>query len=119
MGSYKNIKLTFDTSDSQQQNARTIIAIFPYINKQVKLTNYKLIGTAPGTNNDFLSLRNSIPIILTSDILSLNINTSKEGLSHSLSSILAPHSYNYSALCGPSDYIMAWIVNSDEDFKKV
>lgn len=119
MGSYKNIKIGFNASDSHQQNPRAIIAIFPYINTKVNLVNYKLIGKGPSTPTDFLSLRSSNPIILTNDILSLNINTAKEGLSHSLSSILAPHSYNYLALCGPSDYIMAWIVNSDTDFKRV
>ena len=119
MGSYPNIKVGFNTGDSVQQNARAIIAIFPYTNKKVKLTNYKLIGVAPPEAPDFLTLRSTTPIIITNDILSLNISTAKQGLSHTLSSILAPHSYNYLSLCGPSDYIMAWIVNSDKDYKRV
>ncbi len=120
MGSYPNIKIGFNTSDSTQQSARAIIAIFPYTNKKVKLTNYKFIGNAPpNVEESFLSLRSTTPVILTNDVISLNINTSKEGLSHTLSSILAPQTYNYLALCGPSDYIMAWIVNSDVDFNRI
>ncbi len=122
MGSYPNIKIGLNANDSVQQNARSIIAIFPYTNKKVNLTNYNFIGSPGNEGPDvgsFLSLRSTVPVILTNDIISLNINTSKEGLSHTLSSILAPHSYNYLALCGPSDYIMAWIVNSDEDYNRV
>jgi len=119
MGAYQNIKIGFNSSDSEQHSARAIIAIFPYTNKKVKLINYKFINSVKPDLTNFLTLRTSEPVILTNDILSLNVNTSKQGLAHTLSSVLAPHSYNYLALCGPSDYVMAWIINSDEDYNRV
>lgn len=119
MGGYPNIKVSFNSSDSEQQSARAIIAIFPYVNSRVTLTNYKLLSDVTPAAADSTILRSNVPVIITSDILSLNISTGKQGLSHTLSSILAPHTYNYLATCGPSDYIMAWIVNSDTDYNRV
>lgn len=107
-----NEKHNQKASDSYQLRPRAVVAVFPYlireIDPQIISVNYK-----PAKEySDYLNLRQKV-IIIADDVLSLNISTAKGAPSHTLQATLAPlaQTQDYLQLIAPGDFIMSWIVN--------
>lgn len=118
--------------DSIQHRPRAVIAIFPFIVREVypKI----IINETPNdiSYQDYLNLRRKV-IIIADDILSLNINTAKGNPNHTMQATLAPLGPNkvrkkgatststsennivdYLQWISPGDYVMSWIVNGTD-----
>lgn len=114
---YKNIVLKANSGDMHFQNPRAIIAVFPY--KQRKINPLGAVQNKDKITelNGYLDLR-SEPVIITSEILSLQITDRKQGVSHNLSAVLASGRNFLSLLC-PGDYMMAWLVNNKTKYEEI
>ena len=111
--SYPNIVIKKNAGDSNQYSPRAVIAVYPYKTREI----FSQLITASGQEadyGDYLKLKYKT-IIITDDILSLNISTKKGGASHSLQAVLAPGDFNYLSVMAPGDYVCAWIVNDQSD----
>ncbi len=125
------------TPDSIQMTPRCVIAVFPFIvreifpqiiiNEQASKLDYQ----------DYLNLRNKV-IIIADDILSANVNTAKGNPNHTMQASLVPlgsstirkkgatavsisdnNVVDYMQRIAPGDYVMCWLVNGVQAQQKL
>jgi hypothetical protein len=73
-------------------------------------------GSFSSNYKEAVEIRGS-PLVITSDCISLNIESNKGNFIHSLSAQLIQNpSLNYLSEIMPGDHVMAWIVNSETDY---
>lgn len=106
-----NEKHSQKTGDSFQLRPRAVIAIFPYLIREID-PFVIIVKKNVQEYADYLNLRNKV-IIIVDDVLNMSINTVKGGPNHTLQTTLAPlgEKTDYLQRVAPGDYVMAWIVN--------
>lgn len=126
-----------NTADSVQSRPRAVVAVFPYIVRQI-YPNIAINEPQESlTYQDYLNLRNKC-IIISDDVLSAAVSTAKGSPNHTLQLSLAPlgHSkirkagdssvsisnnnvVDYLQRMAPGDWIMCWIVKGMEEQEKL
>ncbi len=130
-----SISINAGTPDSFQSSPRAVIAIFPFIVREIfpQITINQVKSDL--SYQDYLNLRNNV-IIITDDVLSVSVNTAKGGPNHTLQASIAPldgssqrpkgktststaesNIVNYLQRIAPGDYVMSWIVNGTEELE--
>jgi hypothetical protein len=124
-----------NTSDSVQSTPRAVIAVFPYIVRQI-YPHISINEPQDGlTYQDYLNLRNKC-IIISDDVISVAVSTAKGNPNHTLQATLAPlgtskvrktgetststsdnNIVDYLQRMAPGDWIMCWIVKGTEQQK--
>lgn len=112
---YDNIKINRNASDVQSNTPRAIISIFPFKQRVIFPSSSSAKHPKQPEYKEYLETKT--PIVLTSEILNLNISNSKKGISFALNATLIPN-IDFLESISPGDYIMAWIMNDAESFDK-
>lgn len=113
-----------NNSDIAVYSPRAVIAIYSMAIRQIETRQVKKqgdgisIGDKSKGIKDYIEL--SKKILIMDDILALRCDSHKSGISNSMSATLAPsNDVDYLHIAAPGDYVMCWIVNSQEQLSKI
>jgi len=95
--------------DSHQSSPWAIIVFYSFVNPDTYYSRVSSTADALRVN----------PIMVVSDILSVNVSTAKGGSSHSADILLSSGDVNYVSAVNPGDHCAIWINDDKDNYKSV